>query len=197
MLVWKQDYDVKLWRHNQRTPNKNDYPMPLNEPPHENFLRTPLTTAECTKQRIYITPATTCGARRLKPTSASRDQCVFFSLWCANVVWCALELRFDTVVCWKENLFDLCGCSHSYLFSSASGFVQVKRIADKTEFWCSCLLKSKYVGGDRDAVFCRCRSFRVLTYETEVIGLCCVVWEVASLCLVLRLGKQVLPYCCR
>ena len=65
------------------------------------------------------------------------------------------------------------------------------------EIWCSCLLKSKYVGGDRDAVFCRCRSFRVLTFESEVIGLCCVVWEVAGLCLVLRLGKQMLPCCCR
>ena len=32
-LVWKQDYDVILWRHKQRTPNTNDYPMPLNEPP--------------------------------------------------------------------------------------------------------------------------------------------------------------------
>jgi len=42
-LVWKQDYDVKLWRHNERTPNTNDYPMPLNETlPHKNFLRTPL-----------------------------------------------------------------------------------------------------------------------------------------------------------
>ena len=30
-LVWKQDYDVILWRHKQRTPNTNDYPMPLNE----------------------------------------------------------------------------------------------------------------------------------------------------------------------
>jgi len=41
-LVWKQDYDIKLWRHKQRTPNTNDYAMPLNKPPHENFLRTPL-----------------------------------------------------------------------------------------------------------------------------------------------------------
>jgi len=41
-LVWKQDYDVILWRHKQRTPNTNDYPMPLNEPPNEKFLRTPL-----------------------------------------------------------------------------------------------------------------------------------------------------------
>jgi len=32
-LFWKQDYDVKLWRHKQRTPNTNDYPMPLNEAP--------------------------------------------------------------------------------------------------------------------------------------------------------------------
>jgi len=41
-LVWKQGYDVKLWRHKQRTTNTNDYPMSQNETPHENFLRTPL-----------------------------------------------------------------------------------------------------------------------------------------------------------
>ena len=32
-LVWKHEYDVILWRHKQRTPNTNDYPMPLNETP--------------------------------------------------------------------------------------------------------------------------------------------------------------------
>ena len=32
-LVWKREYDVKLWRHKQRTPNTNDYHMPLNETP--------------------------------------------------------------------------------------------------------------------------------------------------------------------
>ena len=37
-LVWKQDYDVILWRHKQRTPNTNNYPMPLNEtPPMKSF----------------------------------------------------------------------------------------------------------------------------------------------------------------
>ena len=36
-LVWKQDYDVKLWRHKQRTPNTNDYPMSLNETPPWKF----------------------------------------------------------------------------------------------------------------------------------------------------------------
>ena len=41
-LVWKHDYDVKLLRHKQRTSNTNDHHMPLNETPHENFLRTPL-----------------------------------------------------------------------------------------------------------------------------------------------------------
>jgi len=41
-LVWKYEYDVKLWRHKQRTPNTNDHHMPLNATPHENFLRTPL-----------------------------------------------------------------------------------------------------------------------------------------------------------
>jgi len=49
-LVWKQDYDVVLWRHKQRTPNTYDYPMPLNEPPHDKFLRTPLCAAPITRQ---------------------------------------------------------------------------------------------------------------------------------------------------
>ena len=30
-LVWKHEYDVKLWRPKQRTPNTNDHHMPLNE----------------------------------------------------------------------------------------------------------------------------------------------------------------------
>ena len=38
----KHEYDVNLWRHKQRTPNTNDHHLPLNETPHENFLRTPL-----------------------------------------------------------------------------------------------------------------------------------------------------------
>jgi len=36
-LVWKQDYDIKLWRHKQRTTNTNDYPMSLNETPPWKF----------------------------------------------------------------------------------------------------------------------------------------------------------------
>jgi len=32
-LVWKHEYDVKLWHHKERTPNTNDYHMP----PNENF----------------------------------------------------------------------------------------------------------------------------------------------------------------
>jgi len=45
-LVWKREYEVKLRRHQQRTPNTNDNHMPLNETlnqtPHENFLHTSL-----------------------------------------------------------------------------------------------------------------------------------------------------------
>jgi len=32
-LVWKYEYDIKLWRHKQRTSNKNDHHIPLNDPP--------------------------------------------------------------------------------------------------------------------------------------------------------------------
>ena len=31
-VVWKHEYDVKLWHHKQRTPNANDQHMSLNEP---------------------------------------------------------------------------------------------------------------------------------------------------------------------
>ena len=30
-MVWKQDYDIKLCRHKQLTPNKNDHHLLLNE----------------------------------------------------------------------------------------------------------------------------------------------------------------------
>ena len=54
-LVWKQDYNVILWRYKQRTPNTNDYPMPLNETPHEKFLRTPLdVSVESFTQAVYL-----------------------------------------------------------------------------------------------------------------------------------------------
>jgi len=36
-LVWKHEYDVKLWRHKERTPNTNDHLMPLNETPPWKF----------------------------------------------------------------------------------------------------------------------------------------------------------------
>ena len=32
-VAWKHEYDVKLWRHKQRTPNANDHHMPLKETP--------------------------------------------------------------------------------------------------------------------------------------------------------------------
>jgi len=41
-FAWKHEYDVKLWRHKQHTPTTNDHHLPLNETPHEIFLRTPL-----------------------------------------------------------------------------------------------------------------------------------------------------------
>jgi len=41
-LVWKHECDVRLRRHKDRTPQTNDHHMPLNESPHENFLRPPL-----------------------------------------------------------------------------------------------------------------------------------------------------------
>jgi len=34
-LVWKHEYGVKLWCHKDRTPNANDHPMPLNDPPRK------------------------------------------------------------------------------------------------------------------------------------------------------------------
>ena len=55
-LVWKQDYDVILWRHKQRTPNTNDYPMPLNET--SPWKVSAYATVCVTPQRIVYYP---CG----------------------------------------------------------------------------------------------------------------------------------------
>ena len=53
-FAWKHEYDAKLWRHKQCTPNTNSHHLTLNEPPHENFMRMPLArlnalqSAKCT-----------------------------------------------------------------------------------------------------------------------------------------------------
>jgi len=36
-LVWKHEFDVKLWRRKERTPNTNDHHIPLNELPPWKF----------------------------------------------------------------------------------------------------------------------------------------------------------------
>ena len=36
-FAWKHEYNVKLWRHKQRTPNTNDHHMPLKGPPSWKF----------------------------------------------------------------------------------------------------------------------------------------------------------------
>jgi len=37
-VVWKREYDVKLWRYKQQTPNTKDQHMPVNEPPHHEIF---------------------------------------------------------------------------------------------------------------------------------------------------------------
>jgi len=69
MLVCKHEYDVILWRHVQRTPNTNYHHMPLNETPHENFLRTPL------RERIVDSlPWTLCNAPLVSSTNSCKTQ---------------------------------------------------------------------------------------------------------------------------
>jgi len=53
-LVWKHEYGVKLCQ-KQRTPNANDHHMPLNETPHETFLRTPLISQASLLRRAQTT----------------------------------------------------------------------------------------------------------------------------------------------
>jgi len=54
-LVWKQDYDVILWRHKQRTPNTNDYPMPLNETPPMQSFCVRHCSGRCSRWEFYWT----------------------------------------------------------------------------------------------------------------------------------------------
>ena len=58
-LVWKHEYDVKLWRHKHRTPNTNDNQMQLNETLDETFLHAPLDLSTSTVHpwRLSVTTA--------------------------------------------------------------------------------------------------------------------------------------------
>jgi len=57
-LVWKNEYDVKLWRHKERTLSTNDQHMSLNETPHKNLLRTPMTSTQYRHDKEAL--GTTC-----------------------------------------------------------------------------------------------------------------------------------------
>jgi len=53
-LVWKHEYDVQLWRHKQRTRNRNDHHMPLNEPlPPRKFSARTTASVGCANE-IFI-----------------------------------------------------------------------------------------------------------------------------------------------
>ena len=56
-LVWKHKDDIELRRYKARTPITIDHHMPLNEPPHENFLRTPGTEANIEFKHSHHTSA--------------------------------------------------------------------------------------------------------------------------------------------
>ena len=72
-FVWKHEYDVKLWLHKQRTPNTNDRHMPLNETPHEIFLRTPLVSNGVSSLLLELPP------RTFASTFCGADFCLFFA----------------------------------------------------------------------------------------------------------------------
>jgi len=57
-LVWKHEYDVKLRRQKQHTPNTDYHRMPLNETLLENFLRTPLKGGESLTRQSDANPIT-------------------------------------------------------------------------------------------------------------------------------------------
>jgi len=57
-LVWKHEYDVKLWRHKQRTPNTNDHHMPLNETPQWKISAYATVPSNC---RAQLDSAAQCG----------------------------------------------------------------------------------------------------------------------------------------
>ena len=56
-LVWKHEYDVKLWRHKQHAPNANNHHTTLNETPSRKF------SAFATADKLLFT----CGAISRRP----------------------------------------------------------------------------------------------------------------------------------
>ena len=121
-VVWKHEYDVKLWRHKDREPQTNDHHMPLNETPHENFLRTPLSSSiyqllasrnPCTEDK-RIVPQTRAQIRSLyeccspgHETENLRDRGYF--------IWEVLHFASDVIKKWVKQIpSEVCLCRISF-----------------------------------------------------------------------------------
>jgi len=70
-FAWKHEYDVKLWHHKQRTPNKNDRHLPLNEPPPWKFSAYATASYTC-----YLTEERVSNLSDLSLNKHEQDQVV-------------------------------------------------------------------------------------------------------------------------
>jgi len=94
-LVWKHEYDVRLWRHKQRTPNTNVHHMPMTETPNEIFLRTPVT------QSVHIRMNSSLRPPKNNPGSAYDSACRVNTLVCGDP-----SKPFSLIHNWKVWLLD-------------------------------------------------------------------------------------------
>jgi len=110
-LVWKHEYDVQLWHHEQWTRNKNDHHMPLNEPlPHEIFLCMPLLVLVVQMKFSLNKRVWTVFLKVEKQWDLSKlkTQVVTLSLINANSLYCSL---WHTALRWHQVVHDIDCCA--------------------------------------------------------------------------------------
>ena len=156
-LVWKQEYDVKLWRHKQRTPNTNDHRMALNETPrHENFLPTPLHIRPA--GRRHVTKSGTIilyfHGNFLPTDNVSEGKAVLYNTYSVNrTSFCYLEIETCPVDIPVD--FYVTGISPRNLKKAAKLKLTDFRVnfllcllfgpADSTNWWCFKWIKQWYI----------------------------------------------------
>jgi len=125
-LVWKHGNDVKLWRDKQRTPNTNDHHMTLNQnPPHENFLRTPLISGVTSGWQGCEPPSCQAKCKNQAPSLLVFWYWLFF--WLQWIVFCFFRsvFRIFRVFCIAVQ-YRICYCFSTIFWVLASGLSSSK-----------------------------------------------------------------------
>ena len=99
-VVWKHEYDVKLWCHKQRTQNTNNHHMPLNETPLWKF------SAYATKRdrHLHKCRAYPSGSKKRKKSKGAKMRVDEIAAKSRNIQVTILQWRWRPAETFLRNL---------------------------------------------------------------------------------------------